>query len=65
MVSAIAKVKLPEGLPEEVAAVLTRHAPLAVPMSAFMHAFQQESRSTPYSGQEIRRLLDGRACAEP
>ncbi|MGV9634083.1 hypothetical protein ACWDO0_07870 [Nocardia rhamnosiphila] len=50
---------------EEVAAVLTRHAPLAVPMSAFMHAFQQESRSTPYSDQEIRRLLDGRACAEP
>ncbi|MEU2122109.1 protein kinase family protein [Nocardia niwae] len=65
MACAIAEGKLPEGIPEEVAAVLTRHAPLAAPMSAFMRAFQQESRSTPYPDQEIRRLLDGRAVRSP
>jgi hypothetical protein len=65
MACAIAEGELPEGIPEEVATVLTRHAPIAAPMSAFMHAFQQESRSTPYPDQEIRRLLDGRTAWSP
>ncbi|MEV4124361.1 hypothetical protein [Nocardia sp. NPDC049707] len=42
-----------------------RHAPIAAAMSTFTRAFQQESRSTPYPGEEIRRLLDGRAIRSP
>ncbi|MGY2119752.1 protein kinase family protein [Nocardia gipuzkoensis] len=61
MVRAIAKGRRPEDISEGVAAVLTRNAPVAAAMSAFMLAFQQESRSTPYPDQEIRGLLDGQA----
>ncbi|MFF7940104.1 protein kinase family protein [Nocardia gamkensis] len=61
MVRAFAEGKPPEGIPEEAAAVLTRHAPIAAATSAFMRAFQQESRSTPYPDQEIHRLLGGQA----
>jgi hypothetical protein len=61
MAYAIAEGKPPEGIPEKAAAVLTRHAPIAAAMSAFTRAFQQESRSTPYPDQEIRRLLGGQA----
>ncbi|MEV0464669.1 protein kinase family protein [Nocardia tengchongensis] len=61
MVRAIAEGKPPEGIPEGAAAVLTRHAPVAAAMSAFMRAFQQASRSTPYPDGEICRLLDGQA----
>lgn len=61
MVRAIAEGKPPEGIPEGAAAVLTRHAPVAAAMSAFMRAFQQASRSTPYPDGEIGRLLDGQA----
>ncbi|MGV9818635.1 protein kinase family protein [Nocardia xishanensis] len=57
MVRAFAEGKPPEGIPEVAAAVLTRHAPIAAAMSAFMRAFQQASRSTPYPDEEIRRLL--------
>lgn len=64
MARAIAEGKPPEGIPEGAAAVLTRHAPVAAAMSAFMIAFQQASRSTPYPDEEIRRLLDGPACAK-
>ncbi|MET8780137.1 protein kinase family protein, partial [Nocardia sp. NPDC004654] len=46
MVRAIAEGTPPQGIPEEAAAVLTRHAPIAAAMSAFTRAFQQESRST-------------------
>ncbi|MCP2276290.1 Protein kinase domain-containing protein [Nocardia amikacinitolerans] len=59
MACAIAEGKRAEGVPEEVAAVLTRHAPIAAAMSGFMRSFQQASRSTPYPDQEIRRLLGG------
>ncbi|MEV4234518.1 protein kinase family protein [Nocardia sp. NPDC049737] len=59
MVRAFAEGKPPEGIPEEAATVLTRHAPIAAAMSAFMRAFQQGSRSTPYPDEEIRRLLGG------
>lgn len=61
MVRAFAEGKPPEGIPEEAATVLTRHAPIAAAMSAFIRAFQQASRSTPYPDEEIRRLLDGQA----
>ncbi|MGY1960769.1 hypothetical protein [Nocardia gipuzkoensis] len=62
MVRAIAEGKPAEGIPTEAAAILTRHAPIAAAMSVFARAFQQESRSTPYPDQEIRRLLDGQAA---
>ncbi|WP_228001179.1 hypothetical protein [Nocardia australiensis] len=65
MVRAIAEGKPPEGIPEEAAALLTRHAPIAAAMSAFTRAFQQKSRSTPYPDHEIRRLLDGQAIRSP
>jgi hypothetical protein len=42
--------------------VLARHAPTAAAMSAFMHEFQQTSRSTPYPDAQIRRLLGDRAA---
>ncbi|MFD6454821.1 protein kinase family protein [Nocardia sp. NPDC060220] len=58
MVRAIAAGAPPEGISEGAAAVLTRQAPVAAAMSAFMLAFQQTSRSTPYPDDEIRRLLD-------
>ncbi|WP_405165590.1 hypothetical protein OG203_11110 [Nocardia sp. NBC_01499] len=61
MVRAIAEGKAPEGIPEGAAAVLTRQAPVAAAMSAFMRAFQQASLSIPYPDEEIRRLLDGQA----
>ncbi|WP_280354719.1 protein kinase family protein [Nocardia otitidiscaviarum] len=61
IVRALAEGKPPEGVTEEAAAVLTRHAPVAATMSAFMRAFQQESRGTPYPDHTIRRLLDGPA----
>lgn len=59
MVRALAEGKSLEGIPEEVAAVLTRHAPIAAAMSAFMRAFQQTSRRAPYPDKEIRCLLGG------
>ncbi|WP_254854144.1 protein kinase family protein [Nocardia donostiensis] len=61
MVRVFAEGKPPEGIPVEAATVLTRHAPIAAAMSAFMRAFQQASRSTPYPDEEIRRLLGGQA----
>ncbi|WP_235569333.1 protein kinase family protein [Nocardia sp. Root136] len=61
MVRAIAEGKPPHGIAEGAAALLTRHAPVATAMSAFMRAFQQASRSTPYPDEEIRRLLDDQA----
>lgn len=62
MVRSIAEGKPPQGIPEGAAAVLTRQAPVAAAMSAFMRAFQQTSRSTPYPDEEIRRLLDNQAA---
>ncbi|MEV6772037.1 protein kinase family protein [Nocardia sp. NPDC051030] len=63
MVRAIADGKPPQDIPEQAAAALTRHAPLAAAMSTFTHAFQQDSRSTPYPDEEIRRLLNGQPPA--
>ncbi|MFD3707184.1 protein kinase family protein [Nocardia sp. NPDC058658] len=58
MVRAIAEGEPPKDISEGAAAVLTRQAPVAAEMSAFMLAFQQASRSIPYPDEEIRRLLD-------
>ncbi|MCX4091394.1 hypothetical protein [Nocardia sp. alder85J] len=63
MARAIAGGALPEGIPEQAAAILTRHAPVTAAMATFMRAFQQESRSTPYPDEEISRLLGGQDCA--
>lgn len=57
MVRALAEGNPAEGIPAGAAAVLTRHAPIAAAVSAFIRRFQQESRSTPYPDEEIRRLL--------
>lgn len=59
MVRAIAAGKPPEGISVAAAAVLTRHAPIAAAMSAFMHEFQHTSRGTPFPDERIRRLLAG------
>lgn len=53
----IAEGKPPEGIPEETAATLIRHAPAAAAMSGFIRAFRQTSRSTPFPDEEVRRLL--------
>ncbi|WP_145908994.1 protein kinase family protein [Kitasatospora viridis] len=46
----------PEGIPPRVAAILTRHAPLAAVMTDFYRRFQLESRQTPYPMAEIDGL---------
>ncbi|AFT99493.1 serine/threonine-protein kinase [Nocardia brasiliensis] len=57
MVRAFAEGEPPEGIPAQAAAILTRHAPVAAAMGSFMRVFQQDSRTTRYPDQEIRRLL--------
>ncbi|UCM91872.1 protein kinase family protein [Streptomyces marincola] len=39
---------IPADIPASVAAILTRHAPVAAVMGDFSHRFQQESRTIPY-----------------
>ncbi len=46
----------PVGIPEEAAAILARHAPIAAVMSDFNHKFQHQSRQTRYPLEEIRQL---------
>ncbi|TDC07751.1 protein kinase family protein [Nonomuraea longispora] len=46
----------PEGVPETVAAILTRHSPVAIVMSGFYRRFQRESRLVPYPLEEILAL---------
>ncbi|WP_406473684.1 protein kinase family protein [Streptomyces platensis] len=60
-VRACARGERPTGIPPEVAAILTRHAPLAAVMTDFYRRLQLESRQTPYPLEEIRRIggLDG------
>ncbi|MFE4373409.1 protein kinase family protein [Streptomyces sp. NPDC056835] len=57
-VRACAQGERPTGIPPEVAAVLTRHAPLAAVMTDFYRKLQLESRRTPYPLEEIRRIGD-------
>ncbi|ARF52978.1 hypothetical protein [Streptomyces gilvosporeus] len=56
LVRAFAAGKRPTGIPEEAAAILARHAPIAAVMSEFHRKFQRQSRLTPYPLEEIRRL---------
>ncbi|MGP3937002.1 protein kinase family protein [Nonomuraea sp. KM88] len=56
LVRAYAEGERPAGIPEEAAAVLARHAPVAKVMSDFNRAFQRQSRRTPYPLEAIRRL---------
>lgn len=55
-VRACAQGEPPTGNPPEVAAILTRHAPLAAVMTDFYRKFQLESRQTPYPLEAIRRI---------
>ncbi|MGW1977880.1 protein kinase family protein [Streptomyces sp. NPDC001889] len=48
----------PTGVPEEVGAILTRHAPRAAVLSGFFRGFREESRSTPYPLERLRRVGD-------
>lgn len=61
LVRAYAEGRRPTGIPEEAAAILARHAPIAAVISDFNRKFQRESRQTPYPLDEIRRI--GRMCS--
>ncbi|HVB43885.1 MAG TPA: protein kinase family protein, partial [Streptosporangiaceae bacterium] len=56
LVRACAAGKYPAGLPEYVAAILTRHAPVAAVMSGFIREFAHQSRESPCPLEEIRQL---------
>jgi hypothetical protein len=56
LVRAYAEGTRPTGIPEEAAAILARHAPIAAVMSDFNRKFQRQSRKTPYPLEEIRKL---------
>jgi hypothetical protein len=56
-VRACAQGEQPKGIPPQVAAILTRHAPLAAVMTDFYRKFQLESRQTPYPIEEIDRIV--------
>lgn len=54
----------PGGLPDPVAAIVARHAPLAVVMNDFFRRLRGERRTTPYPAGASERLL-GREAGEP
>ena len=56
LVRAYADGTRPTGIPEEAAALLARHAPIAAVISDFNRKFQRQSRRTPYPLEEIRQL---------
>ncbi|GGN50033.1 hypothetical protein GCM10011579_004420 [Streptomyces albiflavescens] len=56
LVRAYAEGERPDGIPPEVASILTRHAPLAAVMADFNRRLQRESRQTPYPSEELARL---------
>lgn len=47
-IRACAQGEQPTGVPQQVATILTRHAPVAAAMIAFYRGFRSESRLTPY-----------------
>lgn len=55
-IRACAEGKEPTGIPKSAAAIITRHAPLAVVMSQFFAQLQRESRRTPYP--DVRPYVD-------
>jgi len=56
LVRAYAEGKRPTGIPEEAAAIIARHAPIAAVISDFNRKFRHQSRQTPYPLEEIRRI---------
>ncbi|GAA3634914.1 hypothetical protein GCM10023079_26590 [Streptomyces chitinivorans] len=56
LVRAYAGGRRPTGIPEEAAAIIARHAPVAAVMSDFNHEFRYGSRQTQYPLEEIRRI---------
>ena len=56
-VRACAQGEPPTGVPPQIAALLTRHAPVAAVMTDFYRRFQQESRQTPYPLAELLRIV--------
>lgn len=60
-VRACARGMPPADLPETMAAILVRHAPVAAVMGEFYHRFRHESRATPYPLEALRRAQHGDA----
>ncbi|WP_069814461.1 serine/threonine-protein kinase [Streptomyces sp. TP-A0874] len=60
LVRTFADGKRPSGIPEEAAAIIARHAPIAALISGFNRDFQHRSRRTRYPSEEIHRLGGGR-----
>jgi hypothetical protein len=60
-VRACAQGNPPGDIPPEVAAVLTRYAPVAAVMGDFYRQFQQESRAAPYPLEAIRQISAARS----
>lgn len=56
LVRAYADGKRPTGMPEEAAAIISRHAPVTAVVSDFNRTFQRRSRRTPYPLEALRRL---------
>jgi hypothetical protein len=55
----------PTGVPPRVAAILTRHSPVAVMMAGFYRRLQQESRRTPYPVEDLQPLLEPSGHGRP
>ncbi|WP_405183607.1 protein kinase family protein (plasmid) [Nocardia sp. NBC_01377] len=55
-VRACARGEPPTGIPSQIAAILTRHAPVAEVMTDYYREFRFESRQTPYPLDAIRRI---------
>lgn len=56
LVRACAEGHHPPRIPAQAAAIISRHAPMAVVMSDFIRDFQRKSRQTPYPSERVRRL---------
>ncbi|MFC4014189.1 protein kinase family protein [Nonomuraea purpurea] len=59
-VRAYAEGERPTGIPEEAAAIIARHAPIAAVMSDFYRTFQRRSRQATYPLEKIRQLAGSR-----
>ncbi|WP_073500305.1 protein kinase family protein [Actinacidiphila paucisporea] len=55
-VHACARGEPPTGIPPQVAAILTRYAPIAAVMTDYYRRFRFESRQTPYPLEALRRI---------
>ncbi|MDX3640786.1 protein kinase family protein [Streptomyces sp. MB09-02B] len=60
-VRACARGELPADVPETIAAILARHAPVAAVMGDFYDRFRHESRATPYPLEALGRASHGDA----